>query len=704
MEFQENTFSTIKSELFGRFSTRARNILKQKNIPLDFLGINSLNMEELMQTRNCGIQTAKELMLFKEEFCRVESHEQITSINNPTSNNVAPYTLNDPIPLWQTLTLSRRSQTVIATLPPKATFSDLKELTRTKKENIGFKTQTELNSFINNYLNGKIEVEKKTSEQLTLPLNELKNIKLPKKMQLFFKENNIKTLHDIINLSPYSCRRMGVSLDTVCQYRNEYINKAGASNHSLQKNAENFQSLSDFVLYILKTFSDFNDNQLRLITEKRCGYLNVEETYTLEEVASFLNITRERVRQLEKEIEKILKQAKNEHIIDAFLCKCKKIFQDNNYILNKLEISEVFRKNFSWSGTTSFSIIRFLIALGLQLRYFSPYIMLFSQEMDEKFKNFSKYMLDTSISFTEKDYKSVSKRPELTMTKPQYVFFINILMEKETNYSLKELLTYYRDNVDNSLSSNPEIRKEAILAILRQAGWQGLSDEDLIVKCTKQYPNFSFSARSLCNTRKDLLDNGKIILFQRGANGPEGESTYTLAEFFDNEDNLKLLIQIGSEIRNYMKRTGFGIISLRGYYEIYKTQFSVNKQNICIPFGCFRWLLGKFKAGGLNYLDSYSLYPTLIDNPDQRRVGESVLFWLIYLYFKNFGKLEIEKREIKNFLRTCLQISDFDVPRLLLHGRKAKLLTDEILDKYTIHRPSGSEPIVFVNDNWKNET
>ena len=123
-----------------------------------------------------------------------------------------------------------------------------------------------------------------------------------------------------------------------------------------------------------------------------------------------------------------------------------------------------------------------------------------------------------------------------------------------------------------------------------------------------------------------------------------------------------------------------------------------------LPFACMIYILGKFRAGGLRYVDSYAIHPSLMQNDKQKRLGEHTFAWMVYQYYQYFDRSTVQRKEIISFLENCVQMSYLTASRFVLSMVRAGLLEGEYGDDrfYTIKRPQGKQLKIFINNRWKN--
>lgn len=698
---------------------RALNTLRELQIPLTCDGIQSLTEDVLKTRRGCGAGTIKTLLDFQMKYSGLYSIARASTF---------PFSEDCLVPMWKMLELLEipRVRRMFAELPQPITYGTLAQV-NLDRETIGDITKSKIQSFIGQCRNGEIQPEPSLDEQMKSQALPAKFFtQLSNGMKAFFRKEKITTIGDLVALTPWQYGEKKSwnkkSLAQLASYREECLNGTFLEKYQLTvaANIEQFTNLLDFLIFVVQDVQRQcgineeervrNPKARRAVMQFRLGWLNatmpVSDTQrslkTLSEVANNLGITGERVRQIAMGIRDCLCSLQEHPALKQCVEICEAILEDAKFVVESADFAEKFDEKMGWNGTTGCSLFNLLRDLGMSLEYYydeepsqCQYIIWMTEEMEEKYRNFAKYMKNTAILLEDKSWERMSKGWKITQT--EYLFFLYRLLyvkkEVETKTELIHGLNDLYKTERNESNRYTKLLQEHILEVLEEVGPEGLRDADLIARCMNKYPEKEMSFKRWQSVRRRLLEMRKIIVFTRqgGEDARGAQSQYTLPEFFKNDKLRRVMEKAVREVRDYMEKTGLGVVCLWGFWEKYANEKCFGE--FSIPFYCFRYLMEEFNSDDLHYSDTFAIHPDIMANDFAKN-------WLIYDYFTYFGKTEVNRREIMSFLCEKLKISS-DAASRLLRQNSTSDNDGRSNSPYPITRPKGDPIQAFVNDNWK---
>ena len=179
-----------------------------------------------------------------------------------------------------------------------------------------------------------------------------------------------------------------------------------------------------------------------------------------------------------------------------------------------------------------------------------------------------------------------------------------------------------------------------------------------------------------------------MIGFSRGKRGGEG-THYSLNTFFQDEETKSVLRKAGKEVRDYMEKTGFGIVDVWKIWIRHKDQLPYEKP---LPKLGFYMMMRDIEAGGLCYKDYPRISYVGMD------VCENAYWWELYEYFHYCGHPKASFAQIMSFFVDCLGIQ----PTIALSCAFCSMGLEKDFDAtnapYVIKRPplSVKAPVVLL--------
>lgn len=395
--------------------------------------------------------------------------------------------------------------------------------------------------------------------------------------------------------------------------------------------ATSFGSLPEMLVMTVSNVWKMND-KLKTIMDYYMGLLNSRSVHTLAETGDMLHITRERVRQIAKRISGLLFKDPVPLAVSEMIAYVKSMFEAaDGYEMPEARLVKGVNAAFGWSGTTAFSICRILEETGVNV-----------VELPEG----RGLGLNDDGRF---DWVAGYRPPTLT-----------------------------------------ERRRAAIKAVLQEAGSSGLTGEEILLACQMKYPDLDIGKGNVdgCkNPGNDLDDNGiRMIGFDRGKKGTGG-TRYTLNTFFHDEGTVSVLKKAGDEIREYMERTGLGIVSVWKTWRKFRSELPHD-----LPKLGFYMMMRDVKAGGLEYRDYPRVfYPTV-------GACETAYWWELYVYCMICGRKTATFAEIMSFFTDALGLQPSIALSCAFDSMGLQKVDEESVTAYEIRSPGPSEtpPDVFL--------
>lgn len=315
------------------------------------------------------------------------------------------------------------------------------------------------------------------------------------------------------------------------------------------------------------------------------GLLNVTERKNLEESGAVLGVTRERVRQIAKKIAEKLFANPNDKPWSEILSAVRGIFVSHGLEMPRSEVEAEIDAAFGWQGTTAFSLQQLLAYLGIEII-----------ELPEG----RGYGWNETGKF---DWVKTYRPPTLTVR-----------------------------------------RRTAIKKILTDAGFEGLTVDEIRMICSRNYPDLKIGEGNIRGAMNDMLDDEgtHIIPYDRGTR-LNGGTRYSLNSFFRDAKTRAVLEKAAKRICAYMEKTGLGVVSVWKASQEHRLELPHP-----LPKLGFYMMMRDFKSGGLVYPDYPRIaYPGI-------RVGENTFPWMLYMYCMICRRPKATFAEIMYFFTECL--------------------------------------------------
>ena len=544
--------------------------------------------------------------------------------------------------------LSVRARNVLFRGLKVKTFGELFALdseTVLRTKNAGIKTAGEILSLRNEIFNAGpgdwvrgeavVEEDEVALPLLTVPADTLIPMHLLQGL-------SIRSRNALLSLSPHPTVGMLCRLDyktvkamrgagnlvasELMSLRGKYVaSEASDTTATEEPSAADFGSLSEMLLAL----EGSGKERSRQILALAMGLLNVHERQTLEECGRVLGVTRERVRQIAVKIEKRLFYFPRRKALYEIEMLVRETFEANNREVVPETLVVKVESAFGWTGTTVFSFRCLLEYLGWKLEEL-PEGRGWGWNEDGRFDWVKTY------------------RP---------------------------------------LSIN-ERRRAALKKILTDAGYTGLTLDEIHAACLRDYPELEIAKGNIRGAMNYALDdeNTRIIPYDRGTRQNAG-TRYSLNVFFHDERTRAVLERAATKIREYMEKTGLGVVSVWKASRTYQSELPRP-----LPKLGFYMMMRDFNSGELVYQDYPRIaYPGI-------KLGENTFPWMLYMYCMICRRPKASFAEIMYFFTECLGLQPSIALSCAFNSMGLKKAEDDQLAPFVVKPPVEGEtpPSLFL--------
>lgn len=431
-----------------------------------------------------------------------------------------------------------------------------------------------------------------------------------------------------------------------------------------------FESLSSYVRHFLEEKFKLNSTQDAILRDYM-ALQDSEEKKTLAQLGESLSLTRERIRQIAQKMENYLVKQAESKAFDPFVKPLASWFDDKGGIVTRNELSNAADSHFSWKGTKAVPVVELLRLSGLDVTATDDGLCIvgFETRLRPRYKAFIEYINNYKGRVSGLDFPNMAKVADNSgfagLTYAEYSAFVRKGMTKRI--AVEKSQGHRKAHFEIDIQSLPAkqffaskfgikygirkagttpMRKEAILEILEAAGYQGETAEDVFLKAQELAPQFNWSrdsVRGILSGGLTLDDDGTSVLpYDRGRNSGE-RTRFSLTSFFMDEKTRSAIENAGREVRDYMAKTGFGIVSVWKIWRKYKGETALP-----LPKLGFYMMMRFHNAGGLEY-PSYPriAYPGV-------DACEKAYQWELYQYFRICGRERATYFECISFFVDCL--------------------------------------------------
>lgn len=472
-----------------------------------------------------------------------------------------------------------------------------------------------------------------------------------------------------------------------------------------------YTSLAEYILAALpEKFA--NSLNWKIVLNDYMGLLNTESKQTLAQVGERIGVSRERVRQMFDRI--ILNYFSD--AAGAYFTPMKefvlKFFEAKNWIAPAEELARAVDNKFGWAGTTGFSVASLMRCLGYDVEVNADGFCIcdFIVHFGEKYSAFLRYANEYDGLISGLRYESIIENAKseslLSLTEDEYLVFIRRALtpvahssrSKHSGLRQNRYLTDIRSlrakqffasefglNAGGRRIRNvTPMRHEAVFMALKKAGYKGLTLDELDDAVRKSAPDCRWSKdalRGMISNSDMILDNHgtKILPYSRGS--VAGNKTkFSLTSFFRDPKTEAILLKAGNDIRSYMERTGFGVVSVWKIMWKYKSELPVP-----LPKLGFYMMMRELNAGNLEY----PRYPR-IAYPGMDHC-EKAFQWELFEYFSYCGRKTASFFECISFFVDCLGLQPTIASSVAFPAMGLSRIDDELAQKYELKRPTDAK-------------
>lgn len=431
-----------------------------------------------------------------------------------------------------------------------------------------------------------------------------------------------------------------------------------------------FESLSSYVRHFLEEKFKLNSTQDAILRDYM-ALQDSEEKKTLAQLGEALGLTRERIRQIAQKMEDRLVEQAETGTFDPFAKPMVSWFYEKGGIVTKDELSSAADRLFSWRDTKAMPVARFLRIAGLDVTMFNDRLCIldFESRFRPRYEAFVEYVNNFKGRVSGLDFPSMGKVAAGSgftgLTYAEYCAYVHKGMARRLvveggrqhrkshfeidikSLSAKQFFSSkFNIKYGARNAGTTPMRKETILDVLEAAGYQGETAEGVFSKAKGESPQFNWSrdsVRGILSGGCKLDDDGTSVLpYDRGRNSGE-RTRFSLTSFFMDERTRSAIENAGREVRDYMTKTGFGIVSVWKIWRKYR-----GKTTLSLPKLGFYMMMRFLNAGGLEY-PSYPriAYPGV-------DACEKAYQWELYQYFRICGRERATFFECISFFVDCL--------------------------------------------------
>ncbi len=479
-----------------------------------------------------------------------------------------------------------------------------------------------------------------------------------------------------------------------------------------------YPSLAEYILAGLPA-KFANSPNWKIVLNDYMGLLNAESKQTLAEVGTRLGITRERVRQMSRKITLNCFSGPAGACFATVKDFVLDVLGARGWVIPVAELAGAVDSKFGWSGTTAFSIVSLMCCLGYDIEINPDGFCIcdFKEHFGEKYFAFLEYVNRYTGLISGLGYEGIKDNSNngilSSLTEDEYLIFIRRALtpyahcsrSKNSGTKQNRYLTDIKSlrakqffasefglNAGGRKKRNvTPMRHEAVFTALKKAGYKGLTLDELNDVVRKDSPECRWSKaalRGMFSNADMVLDNRgtKILPYSRGT--VAGNKTrFSLTSFFSDRRTRRILIKAGDDVRSYMERTGFGVVSVWKIMRKYQDDLPLP-----LPKLGFYMMMRELKAGGLEY----PRYPR-IAFPGMDHC-EKAFQWELFEYFSYCGRKTASFFECISFFVDCLGLQPSIACSVAFPALEMEKSDDELSQKYELKRPTdvGKAPRVLL--------
>ena len=476
-----------------------------------------------------------------------------------------------------------------------------------------------------------------------------------------------------------------------------------------------FPSFAAYVRHFLEGRFDLSGNRSAILRD----YMALQdggEKKSLAALGDELGLTRERVRQIALKMEAHLKSLVALESFTSFTAPVARYIDENGSFVESVAFTRFIDETFSWQGTLAFSVVELMRIAGFDIALNEDGIVAlgFTTNHKPRYDAFIRYVNAHKGRIGILSYDEMAKVAAANgfdkLGELEYRFYVRYGMTKRIEIKRKNgkrKLVLERDitslrakqyfGITYSIAygmrqpSKAPFRREVMLALLEEAGYKGLTVDEVFEKAQERAPDLEWTIDSVRGTLSGglMLDGAgiKAIPYERGrVNGDK--TRFTLTKFFNDAKTKTVLEQAAQEIKSYMEESGFGVISIWRTWRKYR-----DKTPRYLPKLGFYAMMREFNSGGLNYTP----YPR-IAHPTIGKC-EKAYQWELFQYFTYCGRKSATSFECLSFFVDCLGIDPVIASATVFPATGMKRVSDDETDLMPLKMPkkNGMVPQVLLN-------
>lgn len=476
-----------------------------------------------------------------------------------------------------------------------------------------------------------------------------------------------------------------------------------------------FPSFAAYVRHFLEDRFDLSGSRAVVLRD----YMTLQdcsEKKSLAEVGDALGLTRERIRQIALRMETHLKSLAACESLVSFTAPVAKYIDENGSFVESVALMRFIDENFSWQGTLAVPVVELLRIAGFDIALNEDGIVAlgFTTNHKPRYDAFIRYVNAHKGRIGSLSYDEMVKVAAANgfdkLGELEYRFYVRYGMTKRVEIKRKNgkrKLVFKLDitslrakqyfGITYSIAygmrqpSKAPFRREVILTLLEEAGYNGLTVDEVFEKAQERTPDLEWTIDSVRGTLSSglMLDStgAKAIPYERGrVNGDK--TRFALTKFFNDAKTKSVLDQAAQEIKSYMEESGFGVVSIWRTWCKYR-----DKMPRYLPKLGFYAMMREFGSGGLNY----TLYPR-VAHPTIGKC-EKAYQWELFQYFSYCGRKSATSFECLSFFVDCLGIDPVIASATVFPATGMKRVSDDETDPMPLKMPKtiGMVPQVLLN-------
>lgn len=200
-------------------------------------------------------------------------------------------------------------------------------------------------------------------------------------------------------------------------------------------------------------------------------------------------------------------------------------------------------------------------------------------------------------------------------------------------------------------------RRYVVSLALRKAGMRGLTYNELVSACKEIDPSIDIGDEKNVLSDADItqcydMDGTGVRLIVYDFGNRIRDKRYSLDIFFKDDDLIKVIKKAGEQLREHMEKNSLGVVNVTRLCKGIVNELP-KKYEDGLPLACFYFLLRDLEAGGLKYYDCPKVaHPCILD--ENGKAPEQAISWVIYEYFIYAGHKTATWAQLLDFCEVML--------------------------------------------------